>query len=622
MKKSDKRMLLLLVPLIFITIFSFQNCAPGFQSLQTKLASADLPSIAALEAIDCDGDEAQLLSKSCLTLKPVQYKNFQEYEPQYPLYSDGATKRRWIYLPNDLKIDSSDIDSWIFPVGTVLWKEFSINGKKIETRKLFKFKEGVGFESWKADVYLWRADQSDADLATTDIGSLSASDLVNFEAGNVFNQYSLVSQNKCMTCHQGAKDTSLGFSYFQLSKPASSFGISQVSQLSWLNNPPTRPDSIPGNELDQKAIGYLQPNCATCHSSSGSMPSLSFAHNSNFRILADENVFKSAAQRPGVLVPGDPASSSLYKRMAGGTMPPKSTVFLHRIDSAGLAILSNWIKQLPPAPAPAPAPVPVTDPAPAPAPNNPPVVAFTFNCTNLACVFSSSGTSDADGSIYSYAWKFGATGTSALETPNFTFPAAGEYLVSLKVTDNLGASTTISKTVNVTVPPNKSPVVAFTFNCTNLACVFSSSGTSDADGSIYSYDWSFGAAGTSALETPNFTFPGSGGYVVSLKVTDNLGATTTISKNVNVTAAPNVPPVVAFTFNCTNLTCAFSSSGSSDSDGSIYSYAWKFGATGTSALETPNFTFSGSGAYLVSLKVTDNLGASTTISKTVNITVP
>jgi hypothetical protein len=50
------------------------------------------------------------------------------FSPQYPLWTDGATKRQWISLPPGTAIDASDPEAWVFPTGTRLWKEFSFNG--------------------------------------------------------------------------------------------------------------------------------------------------------------------------------------------------------------------------------------------------------------------------------------------------------------------------------------------------------------------------------------------------------------------------------------------------------------------------------------------------------------
>jgi hypothetical protein len=48
--------------------------------------------------------------------------NHLAFSPQYPLWTDGATKRRWISLPPGKAIDGSDPDAWVFPVGTRLWR--------------------------------------------------------------------------------------------------------------------------------------------------------------------------------------------------------------------------------------------------------------------------------------------------------------------------------------------------------------------------------------------------------------------------------------------------------------------------------------------------------------------
>ena len=63
-------------------------------------------------------------------------RGVRAYVPAHELWSDGAQKLRWIRLPAGTRIDSADMDSWDFPVGTRLWKEFSRDGRPIETRLL------------------------------------------------------------------------------------------------------------------------------------------------------------------------------------------------------------------------------------------------------------------------------------------------------------------------------------------------------------------------------------------------------------------------------------------------------------------------------------------------------
>ncbi len=55
------------------------------------------------------------------------------FSPQYPLWSDGATKTRWMRLPKGTFIDARNPDVWRFPVGTRFWKEFRF-GRRAETR--------------------------------------------------------------------------------------------------------------------------------------------------------------------------------------------------------------------------------------------------------------------------------------------------------------------------------------------------------------------------------------------------------------------------------------------------------------------------------------------------------
>ena len=72
------------------------------------------------------------------------------YSPQYPLWSDGARKQRWLRLPAGTAIDASDPSAWEFPPGTKLWKQFS-HGRALETRYIERLADG----SWRFATYLW-----------------------------------------------------------------------------------------------------------------------------------------------------------------------------------------------------------------------------------------------------------------------------------------------------------------------------------------------------------------------------------------------------------------------------------------------------------------------------------
>ena len=101
------------------------------------------------------------------------------------------------------------------------------------------------------------------------------------------------------------------------------------------------------------------------------------------------------------------------------------------------------------------------------------------------------------------------------------------------------------------------------------------------------------------------TFTGGGQHTVSLTVTDNGGATNTVTKTVST----NAPPTAAFTSSCTNLSCTFDASTSSDSDGTVASYAWAFGDGMSGTGVAPSRTYAKAGTYTVTLTVEDNGGA-------------
>ena len=87
-------------------------------------------------------------------------------------------------------------------------------------------------------------------------------------------------------------------------------------------------------------------------------------------------------------------------------------------------------------------------------------------------------------------------------------------------------------------------------------------------------------------------------------------------------ASGNSPPVAAFTSTCIELSCSFNAGTSSDSDGTIASYAWTFGdgTTGTGA--TPTHDYTAGGSYSVTLTVTDNAGATAQSTRNVSVTAP
>jgi len=256
-----------------------------------------------------------------------------------------------------------------------------------------------------------------------------------------------------------------------------------------------------------------------------------------------------------------------------------------------------------------------------PPPNQPPVPQFTISCTNLTCTFDSSGSTD-DVGITGRQWFFGDGSTGGnVVAPTKTYAVAGTYSVRLNVIDGGGLWRSLTQQVTVTATANQPPVAQFTFSCTNLACTFDSSGSTD-DVGITNRAWTFGDGGTAGnVVAPSRTYAAAGTYSVTLTVTDAGGLSNAITKQVSVTAPPtNQPPVPSFTISCTNLTCTFDSSGSTDDVG-ITGRQWFFGDGTTGGdIVAPTKTYAAPGTYSVRLNVID--GGGLWRSLTQQVTVP
>ncbi|TDR43926.1 PKD repeat protein [Tahibacter aquaticus] len=157
--------------------------------------------------------------------------------------------------------------------------------------------------------------------------------------------------------------------------------------------------------------------------------------------------------------------------------------------------------------------------------NVPPIANFSQTTANLTVTFADAS-SDADGTIASRLWNFGDGTTSTATSPVKTYTASGTYSVSLSVTDNSGATNTVTKSIGVGTPANIAPTANFSFMTNGLVATFTDS-SSDSDGSIVARAWSFGDGTTSSATNPGKTYSAAGTYTVSLTVTDNAGATHT-----------------------------------------------------------------------------------------------
>ncbi len=269
--------------------------------------------------------------------------------------------------------------------------------------------------------------------------------------------------------------------------------------------------------------------------------------------------------------------------------------------------------------------------------NSSPMAGFsafpTSGSAPLAVSLDASSSSDSDGIIVTYQWTHGDGSTGSGRARTHTYELPGTYTVHLTVTDDDGATDTATRTIQVsaiTPVTNNSPSAGFTASPTSgsapLAVSFDASGSSDSDGSIASYAWTFGDGWSTSGVTASHTYDSTGAYTAQLTVTDDDGATDTANRTIQVSAASpvsNNSPSAGFTASPTSgsapLAVSFDASGSSDSDGSIASYAWTFGDGGSSSGVTTSHTYNSTGTYTAQLTVTDDDGATDTATRMIQV---
>jgi PKD repeat protein len=248
--------------------------------------------------------------------------------------------------------------------------------------------------------------------------------------------------------------------------------------------------------------------------------------------------------------------------------------------------------------------------------------------STLETVTFDSTSTDADGTIASYAWDLDNDGNfndGNGSQAQRSFPLAGAYTVGLQVTDNDGGTTSTTRTVDV---GNQPPLASFDYTPSTPSTgddVTLTSSSSDPDGTIASYSWDLdgdNAFGDATAAQAHVTFEIPGNHTVRLRVTDSDGASTTASQVIDVA---NQAPSASFDFAPstpkTGDQVTFTST-SSDPDGPIASYAWDLdndGSFNDGSGSTAQKTFTTQGPHTVQLRVTDSSGTPAIATRTVDV---
>ncbi|MGL5359385.1 MAG: SO2930 family diheme c-type cytochrome, partial [Shewanella sp.] len=309
------------------------------------------------------------------------------YDLNTELFTDYASKYRFVYLPNGQKATYSENEAFDFPVGTVIAKTFALpadtnvrgiaNEDLIETRLLIHRPTG-----WTALPYVWNASKTDASLAKA--GAVSNQTIVHKGENLTFN-YVVPSMNQCKQCHQFKASDSTNAVFMPIGPKARHLNRNFTYQdgdmnqlLKWqtlgilqgmpnLSQVPMVPAYEDGDEvklaslsdaaLMQTAKGYLDINCAHCHRPEGNASNTGLKLE-YWRSYADDAGFSHGTCKAPVaygggnlgfdIVPGHADKSIMHFRMAsttaGDRMPEIGRSLAHE---EGAALIAEWIKRLP-----------------------------------------------------------------------------------------------------------------------------------------------------------------------------------------------------------------------------------------------------------------------------------
>jgi hypothetical protein len=265
------------------------------------------------------------------------------FTPQYALWTDGAVKERWIYLPPGTTIDAGDPNAWVFPVGTRAYKSFTRDGVRVETRMLEKTAEGTGLAAWTMRVFLWSPEQ---DGVVEDFDG---------EIDALGTMHDVPAPGMCATCHARAGDVILGFSAIQLAHAGAETTLDALIAGGRLSNAPpalAADATVPGDDTARAALGYLHANCGHCHAGPAAPEGLRMRLDVGLATPEETATYTTAVGVPASwmsmprIAPGDPANSAIWVRngMRGlDQMPPLGTEI---VDSAGHDAVGAWISAL------------------------------------------------------------------------------------------------------------------------------------------------------------------------------------------------------------------------------------------------------------------------------------
>lgn len=295
---------------------------------------------AVLKLLPAAGDPAPFLLSATGLYRDIRQKRLHPranaFTPMFPLWSDGSDKQRWVIVPEGTSINVRDPEHWVFPIGTLAFKEFRVGGQRLETRLVAR--TGPGQEDYWMGSFVWNEDEGDAVFSPTGASNVRGT------------THDVPKAQNCGACHRGAPARFLGLSTVQ-----------QPSVPAALLTPAGAPTfTAPGNEAEAAALGYLHANCAHCHNPGGSArpdtdldlrlrtsdrePSETLLYATTINVPLQYFLAPKNARR---VIARDLVNSALVVRMRErGDRTQMPALATEMVDAEGVALVEAWISQL------------------------------------------------------------------------------------------------------------------------------------------------------------------------------------------------------------------------------------------------------------------------------------
>lgn len=252
-----------------------------------------------------------------------------------------------------------------------------------------------------------------------------------------------------------------------------------------------------------------------------------------------------------------------------------------------------------------------------------PTANFNYTVTPCLSTFSvpvlDASTQAPGDPIASYTWIWGdATPNGSGVSTNHTYATIGTKTVELKIQSTAGCRDSINYSFNIQALP--SAIFSLSNACYGISATFTSTSLAPNPAAITYQSWSFGDGSNGSGSTASHAYASPGTYPVKLVVSNNQTCKDSVTHNVVIYPQP----VVSFTTStvCFNSVTNFTNSSTIAAPDNIAGWTWDFDNNGSidNTTQSPGYTYSTSGTYVVKLLATSNNGCkdSATVNAIVN----